>query len=400
MNNMKTCFSPKRSSSSFIAHYPSPSRFTLPTPSRSLSDSVMMQTLEVAEPVIIKWDPEASTYAKVTSLFYENRVEAFEFIKLVNKLHKAMHSLVAENSNSELLIRAQQLMQIAMKRLEKELSDSVRQDLTEFESFLAKKSVKTTVPGAGVHKHTIDTMNYLSLLGDYGVLSDILYDTPPPENSFMSESFFDSSPAPAVSLKLARFIFILICKLDDTAKHYKDVSQAYLFLANNIQHIVSKVRSSNLRYLLGDEWINKREQEVKKFAVSYERVAWSHVVDAVPKTVTEMTREKARDHFKNINIRFDETHRKQLPFVIPNNKLRDEIKLSIAGKLLPAYREFYNAYRVEMAKDRRFAGVVKYAPEDLGNALSDLFFGSGRGSMSTSGSGSSISSESRTSLSR
>ncbi|KAF5799336.1 putative exocyst complex component Exo70, cullin repeat-like-containing domain superfamily [Helianthus annuus] len=621
MNNMKTCFSPKRSSSSFIAHYPSPSRFTLPTPSRSFSDSVMMQTLEVAEPMIVKWDPEASTYAKVTSLFYENRVEAFEFIKLVNKLHKAMHTLAAENSNSELLIRAQQLMQIAMKRLEKEfyqilsmnraqldpesvsirssrtstrsslsdfadesdedvgqllgaveddaegvmkdlkliadcmissgygkecvkiykiirksivdegiyklgvekmkpnrvhkldwdvldlkirnwleavkiavktlfngerilcdhvfsssdtirescyavitkegasilfgfpenvaknskksherifrtldmytaiadrwpeivsifsfpstsivvnqalnsltkLSDSVRQDLTEFESFLAKKSVKTIVPGAGVHKHTIDTMNYLSLLGDYGVLSDILYDTPPPENSFMSESFFDSSPAPAVSLKLAWFIFILICKLDDTAKHYKDVSQAYLFLANNIQHIVSKVRSSNLRYLLGDDWINKREQEVKKFAVSYERVAWSHVVDAVPKTVTEMTREQARDHFKNINIRFDETHRKQLPFVIPNSKLRDEIKLSIAGKLLPAYREFYNAYRVEMAKDRRFAGVVKYTPEDLGNALSDLFFGSGRGSMSTSGSGSSISSESRTSLSR
>ncbi|KAI3705377.1 hypothetical protein L1987_75614 [Smallanthus sonchifolius] len=619
INNMKKFgFSPKRSSSSFIAHYPSPSRFILPTPSRSLSDSVMVQTLEVAEPVIVKWDPETSTYAKVTSLFYENRGEALEFIRLVNKLHKAMHALVAENSNSELLIRAQHLMQIAMKRLEKEfyqilslnraqldpesvsirssrtsmrsslsdfadesddeirvageligeveddavgvmtdlkliadcmissgygkecvqiykvirksivdegiyklgvekmksahvhkldwevldlkiqnwleavkiavktlfngerilsdhvfassdsirescyteitkegasilfgfpenvaksskksperifrmldmytaiadrwpeivsifsfhstssvvnqalnslikLGESVRLDLTEFEMLLNKQPSKAAVAGPGVHKLTLDTMSYISLLADYGVLADILFDSPPPEKSLMPETFFDSSPSPAVSLRLAWLIFVLVCKLDDKTKHIKDVSQAYLFLANNIQHILSKVRSSNLRYLLGDDWIGKREEEVKNFAVNYERVAWSHVIDAVPKNVTAMTREEARDSFKKVNAVFDETHRKQLSVVIPNGKLRDEIKLSIAKKLLPAYREFYDAQQLEMRKDKKFAGVVKYSPEDMGNALSDLFFGSGSTSTSSSLSGS------RTSFSR
>ncbi|KAK1421114.1 hypothetical protein QVD17_23221 [Tagetes erecta] len=613
--NMKNlCFSPKRSSSSFIAHYPSPSRFSLPAPpSRSLSDSVMMQTLELAEPVIVKWDPEASTYAKVTSLFYENRAEASEFIKLVNKLHNAMHALVAENSNSELLIRAQHLMQIAMKRLEKEfyqilslnraqldpesvstrssrtsarsslsdfadesddeirvaselikeveddaegvmtdlkliadcmissgygkecvkiykiirksivdegiyklgvekmksshvhkldfevldlkiqnwliavkiavktlfngerilcdhvfassdsirescyteitkegasilfgfpenvaknskksperifrmldmytaiadrwpeivsvfafqstssivnqalnslikLSESVRLDLTEFETLLNKQSLKTTVTSVGVHKLSVDTMNYLSLLGDYGVLADVLIDSPPQEKglkSFLDESFSDSSSLPAVSIWLARLIFVLVRKLDDKAKHMKDVSQAYLFLANNFQHILSKVQTSNLQYLLGDDWINKHESEVKKFGANYERVAWSHVIDAVPKNVSGMTREEARDSFKRINAVFEETHRKQLAVVIPNGRLRDEIKLSIAGKLLPAYREFYNAYRVEMVKDRKFSGVVKYAPEDMGNKLSDLFFGSGSALTSSSSS--------------
>ncbi|KAI3809413.1 hypothetical protein L1987_25385 [Smallanthus sonchifolius] len=603
-------FSPKRSSSSFIAHYPSPSRFSLPTPSRSLSDSVMVQTLEIAEPVIVKWDPETSTYAKVTSLFYENRGEALEFIRLVNKLHKAMHALVAENSYSELLIRAQHLMQIAMKRLEKEfyqilslnraqldpesvsirssrtsmrsslsdfaeesddeirvageligeveddaegvmtdlkliadcmissgygkecvqiykiirksivdegiyklgvekmksahvhksdwevldlkiqnwldavkiavktlfngerilcdhvfassdsiressyteitkegasilfgfpenvaknskksperifrmldmytaiadrwpeivsifsfqstssvvnqalnslikLGESVRLDLTEFETLLNKQPSKTAVAGPGVHKLTLDTMSYLSLLADYVVLADILFDSPPPEKSLMPEAYFDSSPSPAVSLRLAWLIFVLVCKLDDKAKHFKDVSQAYLFLANNIQHILLKVRSSNLRYLLGDDWISKRESEVKNFAGSYERVAWSHVIDAVPKNVTAMTREAARDSFKKVNAVFDETHHKQLSVVIPNGKLRDEIKLSIAKKLLPAYREFYNAQQLEMRKDKKLAGVVKYAPEDMGNALSDLFFRSGRASTSASSS--------------
>ncbi|CAI9273350.1 unnamed protein product [Lactuca saligna] len=626
MSMKKFGFSPKRSSSSFIAHYPSPSRFALPTPTMSFPDSVMLQTLEIAEPVIVKWDPETSTYAKVTSLFYDNRREALEFIKLVNKLHKAMHSLVAENSTSELLIRAQHLMQIAMKRLEKEfyqilslnraqldpesvstrssrtstrsslsdfadesddeirvagelisevedtaegamadlkliaecmissgygkecvniykvirksivdegiyklgveklkanhvhkmdwevldlkiknwlaavkiaiktlfngerilcdhvfassdsireasyteitkegalilfgfpenvaknskksperifrtldmytaiasrwpeivsvfsfpstssvvnqalnslikLAESVRLDLAEFETLLNKESLKTTAAGAGVHRFTMETMDYLSLLGDYSVLSDILMDSPQTEKSLMPQTFFDesysdSSPSPSVSARLAWLIFILVCKLDGKAKHYKDVSQAYIFLANNLQHIVSKVRSSNLRYLLGDEWITKRESEVKKFAANYERLAWSHVFDAIPKNASAMTREEARDGFRKINAVFEEAHHKQLAIVIPDGKLRDEIKVSVARKLLPAYREFYNAKRLEMEKDRRFAAAVKYAPEDMGNALSDLFFGSSSVSSSAS---STSSSKSRTSISQ
>lgn len=590
----------------------------------------MVQTLDVAEPIIVKWDPESSTYAKVTSLFYDNRREALEFVKVVNKLHKAMHALVAENSSSELLVRAQHLMQIAMKRLEKEfyqilslnraqldpesvstrssrtstrsslsdfaeesddeirvagelitevedtaegvmadlkliaecmissgygkecvkiykiirksivdegiyklgveklksahvhkmdwevldlkiknwlaavkiavrtlfhgerilcdhvfassdsireacyteitkegasilfgfpenvaknskksperifrtldmytaiasqwpeivslfsfsstsfvvnqalnslikLSESVRLDLTEFETLLNKESLKTTVVGAGVHRFTVDTMNYLSLLGDYSVLSDILMDSPTQEKSVMPETFFDgsyssdSSPSPSISSRLAWLIFFLVCKLDGKAKHYKDVSQAYIFLANNLQHILTKVRSSNLRYLLGDDWITKRESEVKKFAANYERLAWSHVFDAVPKNVTAMTREEARVSFKKINMVFEEAHYKQLAIVVPDGKLRDEIKVSIARKLLPAYREFYSAQRVEMEKDRKSAVAVKYAPEDMGNSLSDLFFGSGTSSTSVSSSTSSSSSKSRMSISR
>ncbi|XP_015161446.1 uncharacterized protein, partial [Solanum tuberosum] len=42
------------------------------------------------------------------------------FIKYVNNLHKAMHFHASENSRSDKLVRAQSLMQIAMKRLQKE----------------------------------------------------------------------------------------------------------------------------------------------------------------------------------------------------------------------------------------------------------------------------------------
>uniref|UniRef100_A0A165WV56 Exocyst subunit Exo70 family protein n=1 Tax=Daucus carota subsp. sativus TaxID=79200 RepID=A0A165WV56_DAUCS len=105
-------FSSKKSSSSILE---SPSR-------PSFSDTVLERTLEIAEPIIKKWDADTSTFASVTSLFYENRKEATEFIKWVNNVQKSMHKYVSEHSSysDNKLVRGQKLMEIAMKRLEKE----------------------------------------------------------------------------------------------------------------------------------------------------------------------------------------------------------------------------------------------------------------------------------------
>lgn len=592
-------FSPKdySPSSSPRSHLSSPSR-------PSFSDSVMDRTLELAEPIIMKWNPEATTFARVTSLFYENRHEAQDFIKTVNNLQKAMHFLVMENSSSEKLVRAQNLMQIAMKRLQKEfyqilsmnrahldpesvstrssrtsvgssssyddeddvgeaadelitevedasmaamadlqliaecmissgyakeclkiytiirksivdegiyklgvekmsssqihkmdwevldlkiknwlsavrtavqtlfngerilcdhvfaaadsirescfteitkeaamilfafpenvakhskkspekvfrvldmytgianhwpaidsifslestaaiksqaltslvkLGDFVRAALDEFESAIQKESSKSPVAGAGNHILTIEAMDYLSNLADYSnILSDILADSPPSVKKLLPETYFgfsdsEESPAPAISLKMAWLILVLLCKLDTKAKYYKDVSLAYLFLANNLQYVVVKVQTSNLKYLLGDEWLTKHEAKIKQFASKYERQGWGYVIDSLPSdpTATE-TPEKAAEVFRKFNAAFDQAHKKQALCVVPDRKLRDHIKVSIARKIFRLYREFYNAQREKMAGERSLAAVVRYAPEDVGHCLSDLFFG-------------------------
>ncbi|KAK4392210.1 Exocyst complex component EXO70H1 [Sesamum angolense] len=601
------CFSPKFSSfsSSPPSRFASPSRFAF-SPSRpSFSDSVMDRTLELAEPIIMKWNPDTTTFARVTSLFYENRREARDFIKTINNLQKAMHFLSTENSSSDKLVRAQSLMQIAMKRLQKEFyqilsmnrahldpesvstrssrtstgsstsdyddddddirvanesvsevedvstgamadlkliaecmissgyakeclkiykiirksivdegiyklgvekftssqihkmdwevaelrikkwlnavvtavktlfngerilcdyvfasSDSIREScfteitregamilfgfpenvakhskkspekvfrvldmyaaisnnwpeidsifsfesttniksqaltsliklgefvrsaLNDFESVILKDSSKSPVAGAGIHCLTIDAMNYLSILADYSnILSDILADSPPPAKNLLPESYFgfsdsDESPAPAISLKMAWLVLVLLCKLDTKAKYYKDVSLAYLFLANNLQYVVVKVQTSNLRYLLGDQWLTKHESKVKQFASNYERLGWGHVIDSLPSDpAAPVTHEKVKEYFKKFNTSFDQAHKKQAICVVPDSKLRDHIKVSIARKIFRLYREFYNAHRQTMERERNSISVVRYAPEDVGHHLSDLFFG-------------------------
>ncbi|KAL8483964.1 hypothetical protein ACS0TY_026598 [Phlomoides rotata] len=68
--------------------------------------------LDIAEVVIMKWNPETTP---VASLFRHNRRQALPFIQTVNNLQKAMHILLEENSCIDQLARARNLMQIAMK---------------------------------------------------------------------------------------------------------------------------------------------------------------------------------------------------------------------------------------------------------------------------------------------
>ncbi|XP_059306969.1 exocyst complex component EXO70H1-like [Lycium ferocissimum] len=610
------CCSPKSSttdhstSPSSTSLFSSPSRFSFLSPRPSFSDSVINRTLEMAEPMIMKWNPNTTTFSKVTSLFYENRREAKDFVKCVYNLQKAMHFHSTENAKSDKLVRAQSLMQIAVKRLQKEfyqilsmnrvhldpesittvssrtslstrsstsefegdqddddrvviagesvsevevvsnvamndlrliadctissgytnecvkiykvirksiideaiyklgveklsssqvhkmewevlemkikdwlhavdvavktlfngerilcdhvflsndsiremcfteiskdaamilfsfpeniaknikkspekvfrlldlytaiaehlpeieaifssdlesvirsqvltslvkLAESIRTGLTEFETALQKDSSKALVAGGGIHHLTVEAMNYITLLADYSnVLSDILVESPPPSRNSLPESYFgisdsNESPAPVISLRFAWLILILLCKLDGKAKHYKDVSLAYLFLANNLQYVAVKVRSSNLKYLLGENWISKYEEKVKQFTSNYERLGWSHVIESLPReSNATMAPQQVKEIFKRFNLSFEQVHRKHSLCVIADSKLRDDLKVSIASKIVPLYREFYNNYRDAIVRERHSAHVIRFSPEDVRHQLSDLFFG-------------------------
>lgn len=601
---MRSLFFHSRTPSFSVSRHSSPARPAL----RSFSESMIEQSIDAAAALVTKWDPESSTYAKVTSLFYESKAEAMEFIKCVNDLQKAMHDMVSENSTSEKLVQAQNLMQIAMKRLQKEfnqilsmnrahldpesvsarssrasarssisdydddedvrttgdaideveevssiamddlrsiaecmissgyakeclsiykiirksivdegiyrlgveklsssqinkmdwevldlkikswmsavkismrtlfngerilcdhvfaasesirescfteiskegatllfgfpevvakskspkspekifrvldmytaisenwpeiesifahesiatvrsealtslirITESVRAMLSDFESTIQKDSYsnsKSLVRGGGVHPLTLDVMNYLSLLADYSnILEDIFAEWPPPPRSSLPESYFDTpqsddSQAPAISTRMAWLILVLMCKLDGKAVHYKDVSLSYIFLANNLQHVVSKVRTSKLQYLLGEEWITRHEVKARQFATNYERIAWGKVVASLPENPTAViSPAEAKEMFRKFNLSFEEACRKQSSVVVSDPKLRDEIKVSIARKLVPVYRELYEKHRLTVGGERNGGLNVRFAPEDVGNHLSDFSCG-------------------------
>jgi len=48
--------------------------------------------------------------------------------------------------------------------------------------------------------------------------------------------------------------------------------------------------------------------------------------------------------FKSFNMQFEDLHAKQSQWTIPDQELRDELRLAVAEVLLPAYRSFISRF--------------------------------------------------------
>ncbi|KAG2245870.1 hypothetical protein Bca4012_069087 [Brassica carinata] len=294
---------------------------------------------------------------------------------------RAIESIFSFESTS--MVRSQALKSLIS------LSETIRSQLRDFESRIQRDSTKVVVHGGGVHPLTSSAMNHISLLADYSnVLVDILAGSPPPDRSLLPESYFsvsdsDDSPSSELAIRFAWLILVLLCKIDRKANHYKDCSVQYLFLTNNLQHVVSRARCSNLKQLLGDDWVRRHVGKIKQFSDSYKRLAWGPVLATLPENrAVEMSAEEVKERFEKFSESFERAYGKQSVCVVPDTELREEIKLSIARKLVPIYREFYNTRRSVIVAGAgggvgNLSSVVRFTPEDVENHLSDLFSGEG-----------------------
>ncbi|KAJ0245944.1 Exocyst subunit Exo70 family protein [Hirschfeldia incana] len=328
--------------------------------------------------------PENAT--KIKKLSPEKMFRFLDMYETLASLYVEIETIFYFDSASA--VRSQVINSLAR------LGDSVRTMMTAFETAIQKETSRTPVTGGGVHPLTRYVMNYLSFLADYSESIAVIFENWQPTAPSSCGAGGDvadpeelcSSP---VSLRIAWVILLTLCKIDGKAQPYKDVALSYLFLANNLQYVVVKVRTSSLKHLLGEDWVMRHEGKVKQYAEKFEKLAWGKVLTSLPEyAAEEITPEEATELFAKFDDEFEVAYRKQISWVIPDPKLRDHIKVSLSHKLVMVCNELCELNRLGSGGD---AFNVRYAPEDIGNYLSDLYFGSrgsGTGSVSTKGSGS------------
>jgi len=223
-------------------------------------------------------------------------------------------------------------------------------------------------------------MNFIVFLADYheclaGVLTESTL--PLPEDYFGNNdednNEGETGSSSTVTTRIAWLILVLLCKIDTKSRMYNDMALSYLFLANNLHYVISKVRTSNLRVVLGDEWVTNHEGKVTQYLEKYEKIAWGEVITSLSDSNEEMLEEHvAKERLMRFNEGFEEAFQKQSEWVVPDSKLRDDLKDSVTEKLTTVTTSFYEKYHVENWEE------VRFAPEDLDNYLSDLFLGTGR----------------------
>ncbi|EES01976.1 exocyst complex component EXO70B1 [Sorghum bicolor] len=257
------------------------------------------------------------------------------------------------------------------------LGDAVRGTIEEFANAIQGETSRRPLPGGEIHPLTRYVMNYVRLLADYNASLNKLLECWDTELTGVDNP--NMTPLGHCVLML---ITHLQCKIDEKSRLYEDEALQNIFLMNNLLYIVQKVKDSELKTLLGDNWIRKRRGQIRQYSTGYLRSSWTRVLaclrdDGLPHTMGSSSQLKAalKDRFKNFNLAFEELYRTQTSWRVVDPQLREELKISISEKVLPAYRSFVGRFRGQLEGGRGSARYIKYNPDDLENQVSDFFEG-------------------------
>lgn len=271
------------------------------------------------------------------------------------------------------------------------LGECAKATFLEFENAVASNVSNNAFPGGGVHPLTRYVMNYFKALMDYTkTLNTVMKDKDRDSEDSVSVSVSpDTSPvreedsgrvASSTSPMAVRFqslITILETNLDGKSKLYKEESLQHLFLMNNIHYMAEKVKGSELRTVLGDDWIRKHNWKFQQHAMNYERATWSSILALLrdeggfqnpgSNSISRVLKERLQSFY----LAFEEVYKNQTGWSIPDPQLRDDLRISTSLKVIQAYRTYVGRHTNHISEKH-----IKYSADDLEDYLLDLFEGS------------------------
>ncbi|XP_006644753.1 exocyst complex component EXO70E2-like [Oryza brachyantha] len=265
-----------------------------------------------------------------------------------------------------------------------QLGESVRKAFTEFKYAVQSYTSSNAMARGEVHPLTKYVMNYIKALTVYSKTLDLLIkDTDRRCQQFSADmqSMANSCPHFTVTaLHLQSITAILEENLEAGSRLYRDDRLRNIFMMNNIYYMVQKVRNSELKTFLGDDWIRVHIRKFQQQAMSYERVSWSQVLsylsdDGLCAAGDGASRKIIKEKFKNFNMSFEEAYRIQTGWSVPDDQLREDVRISISLKIIQAYRTFMGRYYSRLDGIKHRERYIKYKPEDLEKLLLDLFEG-------------------------
>uniref|UniRef100_A0A5B7AG13 Exocyst subunit Exo70 family protein n=1 Tax=Davidia involucrata TaxID=16924 RepID=A0A5B7AG13_DAVIN len=260
----------------------------------------------------------------------------------------------------------------------------------ELENSIKADTGKTPVPGGAVHPLTRYTMNYLKYACEYKeTLEQVFREHQNIEradpatgsdydyNAQSDEQRENQSP---FAMQIFKVMDLLDTNLESKSKLYKDTSLSLIFMMNNGRYILQKIKgAAEMNDLMRETWCRKRSSDLRQYHKNYQRETWAKLLHCLTheglNVHGKVVKPVLKERFKSFNAMFDEIHKAQSTWVVSDEQLQSELRVSISAVVIPAYRSFLARFNQYLTPGRQTEKYIKYQPEDIETYIDELFDG-------------------------
>ncbi|XP_037457017.1 exocyst complex component EXO70A3-like isoform X2 [Triticum urartu] len=168
---------------------------------------------------------------------------------------------------------------------------------------------------------------------------------------------------------VATLICHLEIMLEKESHRYKDAGLKQMFMVNNVSFVLHQVEGSEIKYLLGEDWVLKHRDQLKDHISRFINISWESVMYCFHAKTNKIQIFSSLPTLQIFNMEFEKTYWTQKTWKVENPLLRSNMRKSVSEKLVQAYSTYLENLKNKAPK------LMKYTPEDLEELLSDLFEG-------------------------
>lgn len=346
----------------------------------NLARAIVIQLLDFAEAVTM-------TKRSAEKLFkYLDMYEALR--DLIPSIKNSCSNECENELNSEIQATIDRLGESAVS-IFSDLENSIKNDVA-----------RTPVPGGAVHPLTRYVMNYLKYACEYKITLEHIFQQhvkleesnanvnanssakfkPILEVEAENDSPHCNSETTPFSIQQVTIMDLLDTNLEAKSNLYRDPALRHIFLMNNGRYILQKVKgSAEIHQVMGDTWCRRRSTIVRHYHKNYQRETFGKVLQILThdgmQVHGKVAKTTVKERFKNFNVIFDEIHRSQSTWVVSDEQLQSELRVSISALVIPAYRSFFGRFRQYLDNAKQAEKYIKYQPEDIEILIDDFFDG-------------------------
>lgn len=248
------------------------------------------------------------------------------------------------------------------------LGQAVKDIFVELENLVKRDLPNRPLPGGGVHPITRYVINYLHAASFFWrILQEIMEDSAVP-----ATSVDELRPSSSLSAQIGWIMERLNQNLEEKSRAYDNEALSFVFLMNNGQYIVDKLGSSELKMMLGNEWIRGQHSKIRQWLGMYHKRCWAKMIALIQISSEGLGSVLAvKSKLKYFNTYLQDIRTEQKGWVILNDQLRDKIRSSTVDYVIPTYSSFLERARRELG--RRMDNTVKHSPDDVEACIRELF---------------------------